>query len=237
MQLFATTHNYPYSFDQVTAAHWQKYPNPLTRHVLHVDTIHREVDPKSGNLITKRLIVCRQKMPTLLRKWFGQGELMYALETSVTDPVARTLVARTVNLSYTNLMACHETMTLTDPSPQKNIEKVQLSSSFPKRSTTTNINSTSHVSPSITSFSSSSDQIESNTELKCTILASSEVYTIFKQEARISAAGVLSRVAGMVEDAGVKRFKENALIGRQGLESVLERLKNDAVEFRERVCV
>jgi len=68
MQLFATTHDYPYSFDQVTAAHWQKYPNPLTRHVLHVDTIHREVDPKSGTLITKRLIVCRQKNANPIKK-------------------------------------------------------------------------------------------------------------------------------------------------------------------------
>ncbi|KAI9594939.1 PRELI-like family-domain-containing protein [Syncephalis fuscata] len=48
--------------------------------------------------------------------------------------------------------------------------------------------------------------------------------TVFVQEARISALGTLSRLAGRVEDFALTRFGENAAIGRRGFEWVLERL-------------
>ncbi|OZJ05469.1 hypothetical protein BZG36_01605 [Bifiguratus adelaidae] len=47
--------------------------------------------------------------------------------------------------------------------------------------------------------------------------------TLFSQTAAISAGSTLRGMASMVEDFSVKRFKENAVIGREGFMNVLER--------------
>jgi len=47
--------------------------------------------------------------------------------------------------------------------------------------------------------------------------------TIFTQSAAITAGSTLSRMAGYIEDFSVKRFQQNAAVGRQGFQMVLER--------------
>ncbi|ORX84623.1 MSF1-domain-containing protein [Basidiobolus meristosporus CBS 931.73] len=51
--------------------------------------------------------------------------------------------------------------------------------------------------------------------------------TSFVQTAQFSALGALSRVSGYVEDFCLNRFRDNAAIGRQGFELVLNRLFSD----------
>ncbi|RKP10823.1 PRELI-like family-domain-containing protein [Thamnocephalis sphaerospora] len=53
--------------------------------------------------------------------------------------------------------------------------------------------------------------------------------TVFVQEARISALGMMSRLASRVEDFALHRFGENAAVGRRGFEWVLERLWKEGV--------
>ncbi|RUS24383.1 PRELI-like family-domain-containing protein [Jimgerdemannia flammicorona] len=47
--------------------------------------------------------------------------------------------------------------------------------------------------------------------------------TVFTQSAAITAGSTLSRMANYIEDVSVKRFQQNAAVGRQGFQMVLER--------------
>ncbi|CAO3673600.1 unnamed protein product [Umbelopsis vinacea] len=47
--------------------------------------------------------------------------------------------------------------------------------------------------------------------------------TLFTQQATISAGSTVSRMASMIEDWSVKRFQQNAVIGREGFSKVLEK--------------
>lgn len=49
-------------------------------------------------------------------------------------------------------------------------------------------------------------------------------HTVFNQEAKVTAYGFFSTLARKIEDMSVDRFKENAIKGRQGFESVLQSL-------------
>jgi len=111
MKIFSSTHEYPHTWQHVTLAHWQKYPNPCTQHVLHADILNRHVDPETGVLVTERLIAAQQKMPSLIRRLIGGDEISYAYEITETDPRTQTHTSRTVNLTYSDLLRVEETCT------------------------------------------------------------------------------------------------------------------------------
>lgn len=74
-------------------AYYVRYPNPFARHVLSVDVVDRWIDPTSGRLHTKRLILKRGIMPKWASKWLpatnmsgGRGMDAWILEESVVDP-------------------------------------------------------------------------------------------------------------------------------------------------------
>jgi hypothetical protein len=50
MKVFSTTADFHYSWEEVSAANWQKYSpwNKETPHVIAVDTLSRTVDPSTG---------------------------------------------------------------------------------------------------------------------------------------------------------------------------------------------
>jgi hypothetical protein len=66
MRLFSTVHNVDYSWHTVSAAQWQKYPNPDCPHVQHVDVLDSRVDPETGVLRIERLLSVNQKAPALV---------------------------------------------------------------------------------------------------------------------------------------------------------------------------
>jgi len=116
MKTFSTDYTFSYDWSQVTLAHWQKYPNPISTHVVHVDVLRRDVDPATGVLMTERLITCQQNVPSLIRKLFGGDDLTYALEISQTDPKGRSMVLRSVNLTWSEYLRVEETCTyVSDP--------------------------------------------------------------------------------------------------------------------------
>lgn len=50
MKVFSSTCNFEYSWDEVSTANWRKYCpwNDKATHVVGVDTLSREIDPKTG---------------------------------------------------------------------------------------------------------------------------------------------------------------------------------------------
>ncbi|KAI8977510.1 PRELI-like family-domain-containing protein [Mycotypha africana] len=113
MKFVKTVHTFDYEWNLVSAAQWQKYPNDLCPHVVHVDVLNRRVDPKTGVLITERLITVKQNAPKILLKLVGAEETQYVREVSTIDPKAKTFKMTSQNLSLCNLLKCNEEITYT----------------------------------------------------------------------------------------------------------------------------
>ncbi|CAK4081435.1 unnamed protein product [Aphanomyces euteiches] len=102
-----TEHVYPYSWDVVTRAFWNKYPNAKLAHVERVDVLSRYID-NEGRLHTARLAKCTQNnMPSWAVKILGKFSYVY--EETICDPVAKTLLLKSTNLSYRSVATVHET--------------------------------------------------------------------------------------------------------------------------------
>lgn len=169
MKIFENTCTFEYPWQQVSAAHWRKYPNEKADHVVAVDTLNREYDAKRGLLRIERLITCRQAAPRWIVKLVGGTEDSYVREVSEVNLFNQSLTLMSTNLTFSNIMSVQETVRYL-PHPSNTTQK-----------------------------------------------------TLFVQDARITAYGALSRFANnAMENFTIDRFKQNALRGRAGFETVLD---------------
>ncbi|KAL1915331.1 uncharacterized protein VTP21DRAFT_6789 [Calcarisporiella thermophila] len=112
MRLFTTTHKFNYSWQQVSAANWRKYPNEDCPHVVSVDVLDRRVDPETGIMVTERLLTIEQNAPAFIRRILGQDvTVQYCHEISILDPRNKTLSMKSRNLSWQNVMTVEERIT------------------------------------------------------------------------------------------------------------------------------
>jgi hypothetical protein len=105
VRFFQLTTDYPHSWDRVTLAIFNKYPNPFSTHVLTSDVIDRYL--KGNTLITLRLLKKQSKVP----RW-GQYILKmdeaYILETSQVNLETNEMTMKTRNLSHRKIMLIEE---------------------------------------------------------------------------------------------------------------------------------
>lgn len=101
---------FEYSWDQVSTAHWRKYPNEKADHVVAVDTLRREYDPSTGILRVERLITCRQAAPRWIVRLVGGTEDSYVREVSEVSLRDKSLILRSTNLTFSNIMSVQETV-------------------------------------------------------------------------------------------------------------------------------
>lgn len=98
---------FKFSWEQVTQAFWQKYPNPYSTHVLSEDTVERRL--QGGCLHSKRIITKTNKLPKWGERFIpGSKRSLCVLEESIIDPKARTMVTYTRNLGLTTIMTVEE---------------------------------------------------------------------------------------------------------------------------------
>lgn len=124
MKIFSTGHDFNYSWEQVTAANWQKYPNELATHVVSVDILNREIDAERNVLRTERLIACKQAIPSWLRAIVGGDEYSYVREISEVDLNTKTLTMKSANMTMCNLLLVKETVTYS-PDPKMPSERTR----------------------------------------------------------------------------------------------------------------
>lgn len=102
-----TKHVYPFEWDVVTRAFWNKYPNPTLTHVERVDVLDRRLDAQ-GRLHTSRLAKCTQgNMPGWAKSLIGTSSYVY--EETICDPVQKTLVLKSTNLNFRSVATVEET--------------------------------------------------------------------------------------------------------------------------------
>ncbi|KAJ3292877.1 hypothetical protein HDU79_000975 [Rhizoclosmatium sp. JEL0117] len=116
VKLFESTHLFGHSWESVTQAIWNKYPNPFASHVLTADVIDRHVDPETGILHTTRLFTKEGRLPKWSKSMFNFSEA-FILEISELDPVNKTFKTVTRNLSHAKLMLVEETQIVSPYTP------------------------------------------------------------------------------------------------------------------------
>lgn len=170
MRLFVNEYDFDYSWEQVTAANWKKYPNEISTHVVAVDVLRRELQNQGRVLVTERLITVQQGVPKWVMMLIGSTNTSHVREVSTVDLDTRKLVMRSCNMTLSNFLKVFETVTYS-PHPD-----------------------------------------------------SPHTKTLFHQEAQITAYASIKRLCNKVEDWSVQRFHDNALKGKQGFDSVLNKL-------------
>lgn len=113
MRIFSTSSTFNYTWEEVSTANWRKYCpwNDKCEHVIAVDTLSRHVDPDTGILRTERLITCKQSAPKWLASLMGGNETSHVYETSYVDPAEKKVTMVSSNLTFSNIISCHETVT------------------------------------------------------------------------------------------------------------------------------
>ncbi|GMM50448.1 Ups2 protein [Starmerella bacillaris] len=121
MKFFDSKSSFPYSWEQVTRANWNKYPNEITTHVETVDVLRREIDPETHILRTERIIGVRQPVPLWLTKLLRTDGRAFCREVSEIDLKKGTLTMRTQNLDHSTVLSVMETIVYQrDPSSPSN---------------------------------------------------------------------------------------------------------------------
>ncbi|XP_076878850.1 PRELI domain containing 1a isoform X1 [Brachyhypopomus gauderio] len=97
------------TWDQVSTAFWQRYPNPYSNHVLTEDIIFREVTPDSC-LISRRLLTKTSRAPRWAENFLPthKARKAYIIEDSIVDPQSRTMITLTWNITHTYFMSVEE---------------------------------------------------------------------------------------------------------------------------------
>lgn len=103
---------FSHDWESVTQAIWLKYPNPYSRHVHSQDILSRFVDPSTGILHTKRLIVKSGSVPQWLAAIFGKRTSnkteALVVEDSKVDICARQMETVTRNVNHRKWMVVEE---------------------------------------------------------------------------------------------------------------------------------
>ncbi|KAM6357247.1 PRELI domain-containing protein 2 isoform 3-T4 [Alca torda] len=59
---------YRYPFEQVVASYFRKYPSPMEKHVMAVETVEEKTDLSTGIIYRRRIATCQNVIPEILRK-------------------------------------------------------------------------------------------------------------------------------------------------------------------------
>ncbi|KAK4950528.1 Phospholipid metabolism protein [Elasticomyces elasticus] len=112
MKIFASSHEFEYSWDEVSTANWRKYCpwNDKSTHVIAVDTLDRHIDPATGILRTERLITCKQSAPQWMNRFLGGQETSHVYETSYVDIKAKKVTMCSMNMTWSDLISVRETV-------------------------------------------------------------------------------------------------------------------------------
>lgn len=112
MRLYNTTHEFAYSWDEVSTANWRKYCpwNDKSPHVIAVDTLSRSLSPTTNILRTERLITCKQSAPKWLQSIFGSSDVSHVYEVSYVDPTEgkERVVMCSQNITWSELLSVQE---------------------------------------------------------------------------------------------------------------------------------
>jgi len=115
MKVYESSFNYDYTFPAVTLAYFLRYPNPYSKHVLCSDVIDRYIDPDTQRLHTVRLHLKKSKVPAGILKFLPRGlagpggaSQSYVLEKSIIDIKEGWMETESKNMEWTGILSVIE---------------------------------------------------------------------------------------------------------------------------------
>lgn len=216
MKVYESSFNYDYAFPTVTLAYFLRYPNPYSRHVLSTDVIDRYVDPETKRLHTLRLHLKKSKVPGAILKLLPRGlagpggkSESYILETSVVDLKEGWMKTQSKNMEWTGILSVVERQHFKRlTSPSEPVDDTAIADGTNCRTTVT--------------FVSRLGQAK----------AAKRQTANGEEEAPRQGFFSSWSTAGLqrtVELVGVKRTKTALLNGKEGMNVVLERLRQGGI--------
>ncbi|GIJ82968.1 hypothetical protein Asppvi_001485 [Aspergillus pseudoviridinutans] len=230
MKFFENVFTYDYSFPAVSLAYFLRYPNPYSRHVLTTDVIDRYVDPKTERLHTVRIHLKKSKIPSgilkLLPKGIGGSDnsgQSYILETSVIDIKEGWMETESRNMEWTGILSVVEKQLYTRQPIEGSLESLQGLSLDAQRNEQTQVKTT-------VTFLSRLGQGKFLGKKKTIPTADQTIE--FDEEtpkkgffSSLSTAGIQRTI----ELIGVSRTRDAVLKSKEGMNVVLERLRNGGI--------
>ena len=115
MKVYQTSVNYDYPFSTVTLAYFLRYPNPYARHVVSTDVIDRYVDPETKRLHTLRLHLKKSKVPSAILGFLPRGMAgpggateSFIMERSTIDVKEGWMETESQNMEWTGILSVRE---------------------------------------------------------------------------------------------------------------------------------
>lgn len=217
MKFFENSSTYDYSFPAVSLAYFLRYPNPYSKHVLTSDVISRYVDPDTQRLHTTRLHLKKSKIPSTLLKLLPKGiggsdnsGQSYILETTVVDAKEGWMTTESRNMEWTGILSVIEKQFYErDTPPEGEKVNVRTTVTFISRLGQSKLLSRARKTAD---DSSSSSEVDDDAPRR----------GFFSS---LSTAGIQRTI----ELIGVTRTRDAILRSKQGMNVVLERLRNGGI--------
>ena len=111
MKYWETDHMVDLPWTDMAAGYWWRYPNPLSQHVLSVDTLDTRLE--GDKLYARRLIIKTNSLPSWGKHFFAARRVAVIEEVEV-DRTRASLTWYTRNIALTAFMATVERATLQD---------------------------------------------------------------------------------------------------------------------------
>jgi len=107
VKFFEQSYTIRHPWRTATSAFWRKYPNPLCPHVLQVDSFARSLCARTGRLTVNRFVCVQSTAPA----WVPGPRMNYAVEETIVDPEAKSMVVKSRNVTGSSLLLVEETCT------------------------------------------------------------------------------------------------------------------------------
>jgi len=233
MKFFENLSTYDYSFSAVSLAFFLRYPNPYSRHVLTSDVIDRRVDPETKRLHTTRLHLKKSKIPSALLKLLPKGiggsdnsGQSFILETTIIDIQEGWMRTESRNMEWTGILSVVERQ-LYERQPAVTSDDARSPISSPSDERTT-------VRTNVTFWSRLGQVRALGSRRKADASGEGNSSTSAEHEEEAPKRGLFvslstAGVQRTIELIGLTRTRDAVLRSKQGMNVVLERLRNGGI--------
>ena len=231
MKFYESNFSYDYSFPTVTLAYFLRYPNPYSKHVLSADVIDRFVDPDTQRLHTTRLVLKRSKVPSAMLRILPSGlagpngaSQTYVVETSVVDVKEGWMKTQSKNMEWTGVLSVVEDQHYQRQAPSKGVRTEPLGSFID------DFHEKVRVRDHHNEWTSCNTVVTFVSRIGQGKIAKRKDSPIDVEGPRgFFASWSTNGIQRTIEHIGVRRTKDAVVNGKNGMNMVLERLRNGGI--------
>jgi len=235
VKFYESSFSYDYSFPAVTLAYFLRYPNPYSTHVLSTDVIDRSFDPVAQRLYTTRLHLKRSKLPPAVLKLLPKSILggtsnnssqAYILEKSVVDVKEGWMETESRNLEWTGVLSVVERQMYRRPSNAVRVAPLSDSAGLIEHAK----DETTDVTTAVTFHSRFGQARKLRNRAKGEGISTASSHSSESEEETPVKKGLFqkwstSSIQGSIELVGLKRTRDALVKSKEGMNVVLERLR------------